>query len=37
MPVGSRGNMAYPFPRLKNDGFWHLVPNPKFETKIDME
>jgi hypothetical protein len=29
--------MAYPFPRLKNDGFWHLVPNPKFETKIDME
>jgi putative restriction endonuclease len=37
MPVGTKGNMAYPFPRLKNDGFWHLVPNPGFETKIDMD
>jgi len=37
MPAGTRGNMAYPFPRLKSDGFWHLVPNPGFETKIDME
>ncbi|MEJ2725529.1 MAG: HNH endonuclease [Deltaproteobacteria bacterium] len=37
MPVGTTGNMAYPFPRLKNDGFWHLVPNPGFETKIDMD
>ena len=26
MPQGSEGNMAYPFPRLKGDGFWHLVP-----------
>ena len=37
MPVGTKGNMAYPFPRLKNDGFWHLVPNPGFETKLDMD
>jgi putative restriction endonuclease len=37
MPVGTKGNMAYPFPRLKNDGFWHLVPNPGFEGKIDMD
>jgi putative restriction endonuclease len=37
MPVGTKGNMAYPFPRLKNDGFWQLVPNPGFEGKIDMD
>jgi len=37
MPVGSKGNMAYPFPRLKDDGFWHLIPNPGFEAKIDMD
>ena len=37
MPLGTKGNMAYPFPRLKSDGFWHLVPNPGFETKIDMD
>jgi hypothetical protein len=29
--------MAYPFPRLKTEGFWHLVPNPGFEAKIDMD
>jgi len=22
MPVGSKTSMAYPFPRLKTDGFW---------------
>jgi putative restriction endonuclease len=27
--------MAYPFPRLKTDGFWHLLPNPGYENKID--
>jgi putative restriction endonuclease len=32
MPVGTRGNMAYPFPRLKNDSFWHLDANPLFTT-----
>jgi putative restriction endonuclease len=37
MPLGTKGNMAYPFPRLKSDRFWHLVPNPGFETKIDMD
>ena len=37
MPAGTKGNMAYPFPRLKSDGFWHLVPNPGFDTKIDMD
>ena len=24
MPLGSKTSMAYPFPRLKTDGFWHL-------------
>ena len=24
MPPGSRTSMAYPLPRLKTDGFWHL-------------
>jgi putative restriction endonuclease len=37
MPPGSTTSMAYPFPRLKSDGFWHLVPHPGFETKIDMD
>ena len=37
MPPGTKGNMAYPFPRLKTDGFWRLVPNPGYERKIDME
>jgi len=37
MPLGTKGNMAYPFPRLKSDGFWHLVPNPGFAAKIDMD
>jgi putative restriction endonuclease len=32
-----RASMAYPFPRLKNDGFWHLIPNLGFEAKIDMD
>ena len=37
MPVGSKTSMAYPFPRLKTDGFWHLVPNPGYEQQIDMD
>jgi len=37
MPPGSKGNMAYPFPRLKTDGFWHLVPNPGYEDQINIE
>ena len=27
--------MAYPFPRLKTDGLWYLIPNPGFESVID--
>ena len=37
MPLGTKGNMAYPFPRLKSDGFWYLVPNPGYESKIGMD
>ena len=37
MPVGSKTTMAYPFPRLRTDGFWHLIANPGFESHIDME
>ena len=37
MPVGSKTSMAYPFPRLKTDGFWHLLPNPGYESKIDID
>jgi putative restriction endonuclease len=36
MPVGSRGNMAYPYPRLKTDGFWHLIPKPGYENQINI-
>jgi putative restriction endonuclease len=37
MPPRSTTSMAYPFPRLKTEGFWHLLPNPGFEAKIDMD
>lgn len=37
MPPGARGNMAYPFPRLHNDGVWELIPNPGYEGKINIE
>jgi len=36
MLPGSTTSMAYPFPRLKTDGFWKLIPNPGHENKIDM-
>jgi putative restriction endonuclease len=36
MPLGSKTSMAYPFPRLKTDGFWHLVPNPGYENQINI-
>jgi len=29
--------MAYPFPRLKTDGFWHLIPNPGYEIQINID
>lgn len=37
MPIGSKTSMAYPFPRLKTDGFWHLVPNPGYEDQINID
>ena len=27
MPIGHRSTMAYPFPRLQYDGFWHRIAN----------
>lgn len=33
MPPGSKTSMAYPFPRLRTDGFWHLIPNPGYEIR----
>ncbi len=36
MPLGSKTSMAYPYPRLKTDGFWHLIPNPGYENKINI-
>jgi putative restriction endonuclease len=33
MPPGSKTSMAYPFPRLQTDGFWHLIPNPGHEIR----
>ena len=37
MPIGSKTSMAYPFPRLKTDGFWHLIPNPGYENQINID
>jgi len=37
MPLGSKTSMAYPFPRLKADGFWHLAPNPGYENQINID
>ncbi|MDH4207105.1 MAG: hypothetical protein OEV45_16415 [Desulfobacteraceae bacterium] len=33
MPLGSKTSMAYPFPKLKTDGFWHLEPNPGYQNQ----
>lgn len=33
MPIGRQSTMAYPFERLRSDGFWHLVANPGYDTK----
>ena len=35
MPVGQRSTMAYPFPRLQTDGFWHRTANPGYDAEID--
>ena len=37
VPPGAKTSMAYPFPRLKTDGFWHLIPNPGNENRINMD
>lgn len=37
MPLGSKGNMAYPFPRLHNDEIWQLIPTPGFKGKINIQ
>jgi putative restriction endonuclease len=37
MPLGSKTSMAYPFPRLKTDKFWHLIPNPGYENQINID
>ena len=36
MPPAARTTMAYPFPRLANDGIWELVPNPGHEGRIHI-
>jgi len=35
MPPGSATSMAYPFFHLRNEGFWHRIPNPGYEDKLD--
>jgi putative restriction endonuclease len=35
MPPGSSTSMAYPFPRLKTDGFWERIVNPGFDSELD--
>jgi len=37
MPLGTKGNMAYPFPRLHNDKVWELIPNPGYEGNMNIE
>ena len=37
MPPGSKTSMAYPFPRLKTDGFWNLVSNQGYENQIHID
>ncbi|MBT3227251.1 MAG: HNH endonuclease [Deltaproteobacteria bacterium] len=37
MPHNKKSSMAYPFPRLANDGIWQLVANPDHIGKINIE
>jgi len=37
MPLGSKGNMAYPFPRLHNDEIWRLIKAPGFKGSINIQ
>ncbi|NOY69208.1 MAG: hypothetical protein GXP53_06905, partial [Deltaproteobacteria bacterium] len=36
MPLGTKGNMAYPFPRLQNDGLFQLIPSSGFKGRINI-
>jgi putative restriction endonuclease len=35
MPPGSTTSMAYPFSRLKTDGFWVRIPKPGYDPEIE--
>jgi putative restriction endonuclease len=35
MPINKHSTMAYPFPRLQSDGFWHRVANPGYDADAD--
>ncbi len=35
MPIGHHSSMAHPFPRLKNDGFWHRIANPGYDAEAE--
>jgi len=35
MPIGKNSSMAYPFPRLQSDGFWHRIVKPGYDANID--
>jgi putative restriction endonuclease len=35
LPAGWKTSMAYPFPRLQRDGFWHRISNPGYEPDKD--
>lgn len=35
MPPRSATSMAYPFSRLKTDGFWKLLPKPGYDAEIE--
>ena len=35
MPPGSTTSMAYPFSRLKTDGFWQRMPKPGYDPDVE--
>lgn len=35
MPIGSPTSMAYPFSRLKTDGFWERIPKDGYDAEIE--
>jgi putative restriction endonuclease len=35
MPLGSTTSMAYPFSRLKTDGFWQRIPKPGYDPNVE--